>query len=216
MIKYFTSESAKRDLVMTSRPRFFLSLFLGGFVLFSLNQPVRAQSAHSNLTNPEQVKVFKKVSSEIMCVCGCNDPLDYCNHTTCIAWGIRDVIDKFIAAGKTEQYIVGGFINGYGDIVDTAPEFAIIRNKYPKYINDFRKGFGEKFRSYPAKHNPQIIIVVLLLIVGGFAGLFLKGKYKKLEVQAASPKSPKEPPADKKDSSGGSSKDKLYRSLYDD
>jgi cytochrome c-type biogenesis protein CcmH/NrfF len=147
----------------------------------SLNSQIFSQSAHSNLKNTELLKKFRFISEEIMCVCGCNEPLEYCNHVHCIAWGIRDVIDKLLASGRQEDFIINGFIKGYGDMVDTDEAFEIIRTKYPDYLEKLRKGFGERYRSYPAKHNPEIIIIVVFLIFGGIAMIFLKKKFIKLK-----------------------------------
>ena len=173
------------------------------FILVSINSQIFSQSTHSNLKNVELLKKFKFISQEIMCVCGCNEPLDYCNHVNCIAWGIRDVIDKLLASGKSEDFIVAGFINGYGDIVDTDDSFEIIRTKYSDYLEKFRNGFGERYRSYPAKHNPKIVIFVIFLIFGGFAAIFIKKRFKKLQ------------PVDKsKTRIPDEEKERLFRDLY--
>jgi len=159
-----------------------MQIALLAVAILSLNVPLFSQSAHSNLKSVELQKKFKFISEEIMCVCGCNEPLEYCNHIHCIAWGIRGVIDNLLASGKTEEFIVAGFINGYGNAVDTDESFEIIRAKYPDYLEKFRTGFGERYRSYPAKHNPEIIIIVVILLFGGIATIFLRGKFKKLKV----------------------------------
>ncbi|MDH4261445.1 MAG: cytochrome c-type biogenesis protein CcmH [Spirochaetia bacterium] len=185
--------------------RSFFIFIIFTFSFFNLNSQIFSQSAHSNLKNVELLKKFRFISEELICVCGCNEPLEYCNHTHCIAWGIRDVIDKLLLSGKTEDFIVSGFINGYGDMVDTDESFEIIRTKYPEYLEKMRKGFGERYRSYPAKHNPQIIIVVLLFIFGGIALIFLKKKFKKLKT------------TDKKSASHkilDPEKEKLFKDLY--
>lgn len=179
--------------------------FLAILIMFLVSNSFFAQSAHSNLKNTELLKRFKFISEEIMCVCGCNEPLEYCNHHQCIAWGIRDVIDKHLDAGRSDDFIVSGHINGYGDIVDTDPAFEIIRVKYPEYVEKFRHGFGERYRSYPAKHNPEIIILVVLFIFGGVATIFLRRKFKKLKTvdSGKSVKKERDP-----------EKDKLYNDLY--
>lgn len=186
---------------------FMLKMRLFLFAMFFSLTNLFAQSAHSNLKDPELAKKFKHISEEIMCVCGCNEPLEYCNHIRCIAWGIRDVIDQNLLAGKSEEFIINGFIYGFGNAVHTDPSFALIREKYPEYVKKFQTGFGERYRSYPFKHNPEIIILVIILIFGGIAGIFIKGKFKKLDAAKIQKPSRK---------SSDSEKEKLYKSLYDD
>ena len=168
-------------------------------------KPVFSQSVHSNLKSDELLKRFNHISEEVLCVCGCNQPLGYCNHMNCIAWGIRGVIDNLLLAGKSDEYIIAGFINGYGDMVDNDAAFQIIREQYQNYLEKFRKGFGEQYRSYPSKHNPEIIIVILFLLFAGIAGLFLKGKLRGLKKSSQ--------PAKVKTSSDPQ-KDQLYKDLY--
>jgi hypothetical protein len=180
-----------------------LKLFLP---LIFILAPVFSQSAHSNLKDPELTKRFKMISEEVMCVCGCNEPLEYCNHMKCIAWGIRGVIDELLLAQKSDEFIISGFINGYGEMVDSSPVFEIIRTDYSEYLEKFRTGFGEQYRSYPAKRNPQIMIIVILFIAAGSVGIFIKKRLKKINSS-----NDKKPP-----SSGNKSEtDKLYKSLYD-
>src|SRR5438046_1521737 len=75
---------------------------------------ISAQSAHSSLKEFKQLESFQKISHKIMCTCGCNMPLYYCNHTGhCNAWPMRAALDYFLSQGKDENFIISGFIHGF-------------------------------------------------------------------------------------------------------
>src|SRR3972149_2868250 len=58
---------------------------------------------------------FRRVSNRLLCQCGCSYMVLSCNHLDCpSATYIRKTIRTSLAAGKTEDAIVAGFVEQYG------------------------------------------------------------------------------------------------------
>lgn len=172
--------------------------------------PAVPQSTHSNIKDPELAKRHKMISKELLCVCGCGMVLDNCNHTVCIAWTMRDIIDNLLLAGKSDEFIISGFINGFGDIVHTDPAFVKLQKENsPEMTQAFVTGFGEVHRSYPHGRNPEIMILLAAIIIGGSVGLFIKKRLKTLGSKSGDASPPKSGASD-------SQKEDLYKKLYDD
>lgn len=58
---------------------------------------------------------FRRVSNRLLCQCGCGYMVLSCNHMDCSsATFIRRTIQTSLAAGKSEDAIVAGFIDQYG------------------------------------------------------------------------------------------------------
>ena len=58
---------------------------------------------------------FRRVSNRLLCQCGCGYMVLSCNHLDCSsATFIRRTIQTQLAAGKSEDAIVDGFIEQYG------------------------------------------------------------------------------------------------------
>lgn len=59
--------------------------------------------------------VFRRVSNRLLCQCGCNYMVLSCNHVDCSSASfIRRSIQTQLAAGKSEDAIVAGFVEQYG------------------------------------------------------------------------------------------------------
>ncbi len=197
------------QLPSSKRMRVFSSPFRMRAVLLALlvTAPLFPQSTHTDIKDPALAERFKKISQELMCGCGCGMVLDHCNHTVCVAWAMRSAIDEMLLAGKSDEYIISGFINGFGDIVDTDEAFTRARKKeYGDLIEHFRAGYGEKYRSYPRDRHPEIMILLAALLIGGVVALFIKKRLIKLGAN----RSPKETHMSKSD------QEELYKKLYDD
>ncbi|MBI2816627.1 MAG: cytochrome c-type biogenesis protein CcmH [Acidobacteria bacterium] len=58
---------------------------------------------------------FRRVSNRLLCQCGCGYMVLSCNHLDCSsATFIRRTIQTQLAAGKSEDAIVAGFVEQYG------------------------------------------------------------------------------------------------------
>lgn len=181
------------------------------FLAFTSAMPVFGQSIHSNLKDPEHLKRHKHISESLMCTCGCRMILDHCNHSVCIAWTMRDVIDKLIIAGKTDQEIIDGFIYGFGESYHTDPAFEKARQNGDQNINkSFVEGFGEYHLSYPKDRHPELMIILFFVAGAGTALLFLRSRMRRLKKEPASEENSPE------NSEKKAEKEELYKHLYED
>ena len=139
-------------------------------------------SSYSNLKDPVLLKKFETISEKIMCQCGCNLPLSTCNHRHCGAWALRSTIDNLLLEGKEEKYIIDGFVKGFGKSVYTSAAFAKARDPENGNMTEMLdKGFGESALSEPDSLLPAIGVISIGLLIAGFAILFLRKKFKRLD-----------------------------------
>jgi len=191
-----------------SMKKFYLSIS----VMFFLTTFSYSQSSYSTLKDPELLEKFRSISEEIVCECGCGHPLQYCSHKECVAWGMRSVIENLLVEGKTEEFIVDGFINGFGDLALTDPAFEKVRNEYGDLMPMMASGFGEEHRSHPgAGKNPEYMIITGAVLIFGFALIFIRKRMRAIGKSDAK--------KDQVNAGAGSSdpeKEKLFSHLYDD
>ncbi|MGA7832717.1 MAG: cytochrome c-type biogenesis protein CcmH [Terracidiphilus sp.] len=65
---------------------------------------------------------FSDLSHRLMCTCGCAEILGECNHVGCPnSAGELDELRAGIAAGKSDDEILKGFVAKYGAVVLAAP-----------------------------------------------------------------------------------------------
>ena len=138
-----------------------------------------SQSVHSNLKKEEDIKRFKKITSLLMCQCGCNMVLMQCNHQTCMAWSMRSVIDQLIEKKYSNEYIIEGFINGFKKSVETDSEFESLRNGiYKEYVPKYTAGFGREILSTPQNDNFGIVILAFSFLLIIIVIAFIRSKKK--------------------------------------
>ena len=186
----------------------------GILVLLVTLNGIHGQSAHTDITDPELNKRFRKISETIVCACGCQSPLAYCNHRPCVAWGMRSVIEGLLLDGQSDDFIIKGFIYGFGAFYDSHKAFEMVRTQ-PEYRNlesRLRNGFGEQFLSKPDDTALPLMILMAALIIAGISVIFIKKRMKKLQQSTASVK-PTESNAVK--SAEEQKKEDLYKKLYE-
>ncbi len=65
---------------------------------------------------------YTSLNHRLMCTCGCAEILGECNHVGCPnSTGELNELRDGIAAGKSDQQILDGFVGKYGAIVLAAP-----------------------------------------------------------------------------------------------
>ena len=142
--------------------------------LFFLNlSSIHSQSTHSNLRNKDDLKRFKEVSQSLVCQCGCKMLLDSCNHSTCLAWSMRSIIDQLILAGYSRQFILNGFESGFSiNMLEHHKAFDILKaEQYKDYVSKYSNGFGSSVLSKPK--NKQSLISIILASLGIFLTVLL-------------------------------------------
>ena len=81
-----------------------------------------AGSAQTDLTQGDQIAVFKSVSEKLVCQCGCQMILSVCNHENCpSAIPMRKEIEKQILEGASVDQIVEKIVKTYGLKVLSSP-----------------------------------------------------------------------------------------------
>ena len=84
------------------------------FVCAMLTAPGRSAAQNPAGGNDEEA-AFRRVSDRLVCQCGCGYMVLSCNHVDCnSATFIRRTIHTSLAAGKSEDAIVAGFVEQYG------------------------------------------------------------------------------------------------------
>ena len=179
-VKYFdytdydeslTSSLTLTELQMIKKAAFIL-LFAGS---------VFAQSTHSKLKDPDLLKKFQDISNKILCTCGCNLPLYYCNHIGhCNGWPMRQIIDELLAEGKSQKFIEDGFIKGFpSEMVDNHKAFTLARSEQYSYLVPmFKKGLGEAGKTEPDSKWPQILAALTGLVFLGVYMLYIRNKIR--------------------------------------
>jgi len=67
--------------------------------------------------------LFDKISSELMCLCGCNQTIKNCPHINCdFAVPARKVIRQHISKGEGHDEIVSFFIEKNGQVILAQPK----------------------------------------------------------------------------------------------
>ncbi len=65
---------------------------------------------------------IKEITSNMICMCGCNQLLGACNHLNCPTRGpMTDEVAKMLDEGKTQEQILPAFADKYGLRVLAAP-----------------------------------------------------------------------------------------------
>ena len=159
-------------------------------VIFSFVPVVSlAANSYTNLKDPLLISRFDKVSEKIMCQCGCNLPLNTCNHRTCGAWALRSVIEKLLLEGKSNEFIVQGFVSGFGPTVQTSEVFSKVREpEYEGMQKMLEKGFGQAALSEPDSIIPGLVVISGGLLIAIFMIIFIRKKYRRLEENSPIPK----------------------------
>lgn len=81
-----------------------------------------AQSAKTQLTDPDLARRFNKVSERLVCQCGCSEQLSVCSMQNCgSATPMRQEIERELVAGKSDDEIVQHFVDEEGLKVLSAP-----------------------------------------------------------------------------------------------
>jgi len=81
-----------------------------------------AQSAKTQLSDPDLARRFNEVSEKLVCQCGCNEQLSVCSMQNCgSATPMRHEIERELQAGKSNDEIVQHFVDEDGLKVLSSP-----------------------------------------------------------------------------------------------
>lgn len=205
--KYETDENPSAEERGLKRGEFLkkAAITAGAAGLLS-NSPVVASSVHSDLRDPKLLKRFKHISNCITCTCGKSMPILYVNDPgTCYTWPMRTIIDGLLKDGYSDDFIIDGFIEGFGDLADNHEAFELARSRqYSSMMPGLRKGYGKALLTEPPDSSPAAYVGVAGVGIAAVAMTFLKMRHKNLseENQKTEELSEKE--------------ERLMQNLYDD
>ncbi len=130
-----------------------------------------AETAPLHLRSPEQVQMFHRITNRLNCLCGCHGLVSQCGHVaeTCFAVQARIFIETRIREGQSEEAIVRGFSEGFGDrVVKDAQLQELLRNGNEGVVRGFVSGFGPNILHEAPPVWPRVLLVavsVLLLLL---------------------------------------------------
>jgi len=149
-----------------------------------------AQAVYTELTDPEQIGVFTAVSESLTCGCGCHLVLSTCPHVDC-PWAIpvRRIIENRIRAGQTNDQILSGITDGFGEGIRSDPTVQrLAAEGREDFVNKLVHGFG---RGVLAKNTGfSTGLVLVLFLVGALISFFVWRRRARTALVAATVRSP--------------------------
>jgi cytochrome c-type biogenesis protein CcmH/NrfF len=156
--------------------------FLSITILINI-QAIYSESTTTNLTEPEQIKEFMKVTSQIRCICLPSLPIKSCSYNNCeISALLKNFIENRIRQGESAEEIVKKMQTGFGESALQDP----IIQKFVQYgnsniVNGVVYGFGEKILAEP--DSTPINFTLAFIILLGILGLYLYSQKIRLKNQ---------------------------------
>lgn len=133
---------------------------------------LHAQDVYTELTDPQQIKIFTEVSDGLICQCGCHFVLSSCPHVEC-PWGIpvRRFVEIKIQEGMSAKTILEKMETGFGPEVRQYPLVQrFIEEGRDDIVAGLENGWGP---GVSAHASPFGLIAVLVLTGVGSVLLFL-------------------------------------------
>lgn len=172
-------------------------------LLFTSSAFADLSNLHTRFKDPAKIKRFNAISKELRCQCGCNLALSGCNHpATCTAWSLRAVIEGLIEDGKSNQFIINGFKNGFGKLAREHAAFAKTR-EIQGYTEALSAGFGTAALSIPENDYSNIFLILLALAMLGLLYYVINRRLRPLQKE-------------QKVGASKSNNAELYDKLYED
>lgn len=162
---------------------------------------LHAQEVYTDLTDPQQIRVFTEVSDGLICQCGCHFVLSSCPHVEC-PWGIpaRRFMEIKIQEGMSAKEILAKMETGFGPEIRNYPLIqGLIQGGREELVAEFERGYGPGISA----HASPFGLVAILLFTGIVASFLFSYWWKRnrgrsakqSEANAASP-DPKAPDSD--------------------
>ena len=89
-------------------------LFISIFLILPIKHFSQSESAHSERLSGPNADMFKSISDELICQCGCSLVLSQCGHVNCpSAIPMRKIIEEKVLAGVSRDDILKYFETAY-------------------------------------------------------------------------------------------------------
>ncbi|MCB1315823.1 MAG: cytochrome c-type biogenesis protein CcmH [Leptospiraceae bacterium] len=138
------------------------------FLLILTPPAVFAERAPEQLHDPEKIAQFYRINRALNCYCGCNTVVSECGHVDegCFAVQMRRFVERRIQAGQSDEQILNGLQNGYGDaILEDAQMQNLVRDGHRNLAMAFVEGFGPSIIAEEPSRLPVIFITLGLLVL---------------------------------------------------
>lgn len=154
----------------------YMRIFLLTLILLSYAAgPLYSERAPERLKNPKLVQSYHKITSKLNCYCGCHSIVSACGHVDegCFAVQMRRFVETRLLEGMSEDEIMDGLVNGFGERVMQDPQ---LKRLNQTGRSDLTKGFTEGF-------GPAIIVeqpgsLVWYAVLGVFAVVFAAAAFR--------------------------------------
>ncbi|MCB1138712.1 MAG: hypothetical protein KDK23_08150 [Leptospiraceae bacterium] len=150
-----------------------MALMLGPMIAPSTGT-LMAQEVYTNLKQPEQIRIFNKVSDSVICQCGCHFILSSCPHVEC-PWGIpvRRFVENRIREGMGAEEIIYRLEHGFGKkYMDDPVVVELINQGRADLVQKIVDGHGPSIRGTTANWIPILLIAIFVI-----AGLLIAIRY---------------------------------------
>lgn len=141
----------------------FLLLYSSG--LFS-------QVTTTSLKDPKEIKIFLSVTDKVRCICLPSLPIQACSFNMCSASAyLKTFIENQIKRGLTEESIIDGLKNGFGDSVNEDPIVKHFQDSGNSgMVDSIRYGFGDAIMAKPDATGINLTLSILAIL--GLFGIY--------------------------------------------
>ncbi|MBE7410489.1 MAG: cytochrome c-type biogenesis protein CcmH [Leptospiraceae bacterium] len=141
----------------------YLSIF-GIFLFLMTHNALFSDSSTTTLTNPEHIKVFNEVTSQIRCICLPSLPIKSCSFNNCrVSAYLKNFFENRIKQNETADTIVQKTVHGFGEEILNDPVVVMfLKEGNQDIVEGLVNGFGEKILATP---NSLVINLTLFFVV---------------------------------------------------
>ncbi|MEQ9366507.1 MAG: hypothetical protein RIF32_19860 [Leptospirales bacterium] len=130
---------------------------------------LHAQEVYTDLTDPQQIRVFTEVSDGLICQCGCHFVLSSCPHVEC-PWGIpaRRFMEIKIQEGMSATEILSKFETGFGGEIRQYPLIQkYIQEGREDIVSELERGYGPGISAHASPFG-IVAILIFTAVVASF------------------------------------------------
>ncbi|MCR9141561.1 MAG: hypothetical protein NXI24_04855 [bacterium] len=168
---------------------------------------LHAQEVYTDLTDPEQIRVFTEVSDGLICQCGCHFVLSSCPHVEC-PWGIpvRRFMEIKIQEGMSAKEILAKMETGFGPEIR---EYPLVQRYLKEGREDVITGLERGYGPGVSAHASPFGLIAILLFTAITASLLFSYWWKRNrgKQRPTSPGAQESPGNDSRDNSRNNSGD---------
>lgn len=149
---------------------------------------LHAQEVYTDLTDPQQIRVFTQVSDGLICQCGCHFVLSSCPHVEC-PWGIpvRRFMEIKIQEGMSAKEILAKMETGFGPEIR---EYPLVQRFIEQGREDIVQGLEGGFGPGVSAHASPFGLIAILLFTAVAGSLLFSYWWKRNRARRAAARDP--------------------------